>query len=364
MTATSIGVIMKNAIELRRTMGAVCIGSVALAALAGVLVPGEDWPLAWVRYRQYKGEFAGQPVVLIPPSIGRETVPLDYYIQMTSGVCQIAWINPTGQVIHDTTMGRGYAVRQALSAGERLQLDPNSNEGRYVVRMGLRGHLLSPSLWRRLGAGTLAGMTALGLVSLLRHRHRMLWLRTLRPRLTARQWLVSIAFGVFASAILYPTVHESGHALAGLALGGRLERVVFTGLSGDTPHVKSSYLPDGARPWMNAGGVFLPILVAYGLLAVWFGLGRRLSVFRQVLLLTPAVLFLFSGFGIDDHLRGMAEQLGCRGQGSILLVKTIPAWLALAAYAAIGRRVWRLNRRDRMEAGDDRNNKTIASDQT
>lgn len=337
---------MKSAIALRRTIGAVCVGLVAITALAGVLVPGEYWPLAWVRYRQYKGEFAGRPVVMIPPSIGRETVPLDYYIRMTSGVCQIAWIDPTGQVIHDTTMGLGYAVRQTLSAGERLRLDPGSNQGRYVVRMGLRDHLLSPSLWRRLGAGTLAGLTALGLISLLRHRHRMLWLATLRSRLTDRQWVVSIAFGSFSCAILYPIVHESGHALAGLVLGGRIDEVVFTGLSGDTPHVKFSHLPDEAGPWMRAGGVFLPILVAYGLLIVWFGPGRRLSVFRQVLLLTPAVLLLVSGFGIDDHLRGMAEQLGCRGQGSILLVKTIPAWLALAAYAAIGWRLWRFSQAD------------------
>jgi hypothetical protein len=210
--------------------------------------------------------------------------------------------------------------------------------------MGLKYHLLSPYLWRRLGAGTLTGLTAFGLISLFWYRHRMLWLGTLRSRLTDRQWAVSIAFGIFSCAILYPVLHESGHALVGLALGGRIERVVFTGLSGDTPHVKFSYLPDGARPWMNAGGVFLPILVAYGLLIVWFGPGRRLSVFLQVLLLALLVLLLVPSFGIDDHLRGMAEQLGCASESSVLLVKTIPAWLALAAYAVIGWRLWRLSR--------------------
>jgi hypothetical protein len=356
--------IMKSAILLRRTIGAVCVGSVAITAFAGVLVPGEDWPLAWVRYREYKGEFAGRPVVVVPPPIRRETVPLEYHIQMTSGACQIAWIDQAGQIVHYTAMGFGYAMRSTLSAGERLQLDPGSNEGRYMVRMGLKYHLLSPFLWRRLGAGTLAGLTAFGLISLFRRRYRMLWLGTLRSRLTDRQWGVLIAFGIFSCVILYPIVHESGHALAGLALGGRIAEVAFTALSGDTPHVKFSYLPDDARPWMNAAGVFLPILVAYGLLAVWFGPGRGLSVFRQVLLLTPAVLFLVSGFGIDDHLRGMAEQLGCTSEGSVLLVKTIPAWLALAAYAAIGWRFWRLNRRDKTEAGGDRNKKIIVRDQT
>ncbi len=334
---------MKSAIVFRRTIGAVCIGFVALTALAGVLVPGEYWPLAWVRYREYKGEFAGRPVIMIPPSIGREKVPLEYYIRMTSGVCQIARIDPTGQVIHDTTMGRGYAMRQALSASERLRLDPGSNEGRYMVGMGLRDHLLSPSLWRRLGAGTLAGLTACGLISLFRHRRSMRWLGTLRSRLTGREWAVALAFGIFSSGILYPIVHESGHALVGLALGGRIEEVAFTGLWGDTPHVKFGCLPDGTGPWMRAAGTFLPILVAYCLLIVWFGPGCHLSVFRQMLLLTPAVLFLVSGFGIDDHLRGMAEQLGCISEGSVLLVKTIPAWLALAAYAVLGWRLWRLS---------------------
>jgi len=157
-------------------------------------------------------------------------------------------------------------------------------------------------------------------------------------------------------------LHESGHALAGLALGGRIDRVVFTGLSGETPNVKFGYLPDGARPWMSAGGVFLPILIAYGLLIVWFGVGRRLSVVRQVLLLTFAVLLLVPSFGIDDHLRGMAQQFGCTSQGSVLLVKTIPAWLALAAYAVLGRRLWRRSQRDRIEAGDDRNRETTAED--
>ena len=355
-------VAMKSAIVLRRTPGAVGVGFLALAALAGVLVPGEYWPLAWVRYREYKGEFTGQPVVMVPPSLRRETVPLEYHIRMTSGVCQIAWIDPAGQVVHYTAMGSGYAMRSTLAAGERLQLDPGSNEGRYLVRMGLKYHLLSPFLWRCFGGGMLFGLTA-AVISLFLHRHRVLWLRTLGSHFTRRQFAVWIAVDILSLAILYPTLHESGHALTGLALGGRIAELFFTSLTGETPHVKFAYLPDGARPWMNAGGVFLPILVAYSLLIVWFGPGRRLSVFRQALLLTLVVLLLFPGFGIDDHLRGMAEQLGCRGRGGILLVETIPAWLALAAYAAMGWRLWRRSRRDRIEAGDDRNQETTAGNQ-
>ncbi len=354
---------MKSAIVPRQTLRVACIGLLVITALAGVLIPGEYWPLAWVRYREYKGEFTGQPIVMVPPSIRRETVPLEYHIQMTGGDCQIAWIDPAGQVIHYTTMGSGYAMRSTLSAGARLRLDPGSNEGRYMVGMGLKYHLLSPFLWRCLGGGMLFGLAATGLISLFLHRRRTLWLGTLRSRLTRLQVGVWAVFVLFSTAIVYPTLHEAGHALTGLALGGRIDQVVFTGLSGDTPHVKFSYLPDGARPWMSAGGVFLPILIAYGLLVVWFGPGHRLPVFRQVLLLTLAVLLLISGFGIDDHLRGMAQQLGCTSRGSVLLVKTIPAWLALAAYAAIAWRLWRLSQRDKTEISDDGSKKTKAKDQ-
>ncbi len=341
---------MRRTSVLRRTFGVVLIGSLAITASAGILIPSDYWPLAWVRHREYKGEFAGQPVVMIPPLIRQGTVPLEYHIRMTSGVCQIAWIDQAGQVIRHSAMGSGYVLRDIIPAGGQLRLDPGSNEGRYVVGMGLKYHLLSPFLWRCFAGGTLLGLAAAGFISVFLHRRRPLWLRTLRSLLTPPQWVVVTAFAVLSSAIFYPILHESGHVLSGLATGGRLDQVVFTSISGYTPHVKFGYLPEGASPWMNAGGVFLPILVAYGLLITWLTLGRRLSVFQQALLLTPAVLLLFPSFGIDDHLRGMALRLGCSSQGSILLVKTIPAWLTLVAYALIGWRLWRLSRWDKIEA--------------
>ncbi len=329
----------------RRILGVVCIGSLAIAALAGVLVPEESWPLEWVRYRGYRGMFAGQPVRAVCPVSRQALVPLGYEIRMTRGVCRMSWIDATGQVVRRSSMGSGYVGRDSMPAGGQLELDPGSDPGRYVVEMGLKYHLLSPYLWRVLGGGMLVGLAAVGATSLFLRRRGALWLKGVGALLTRRQWLAVAALAVLSSAIFYPTVHEAGHALVGWALGGRVEGVVFTSISGQTPHVRFSYLPDSATPWMNAGGVFLPILAAYGLLLLWLTLGRRLSVFRQVLLLTPVVLFLFSGFGIDDHLRGMAEQLGCRGLGRILLVETIPAWLALAGYGAIGWRLWCWRRR-------------------
>jgi hypothetical protein len=343
---------MRRTIVLRRAIAVVCLGFLVVAASAAILIPNDQWPLAWVRYRQYKGEFAGQPLVLIPPSIRRPTVPLEYHIQMTGGVCRIDRIDRAGQIIPHSAMGSGYAMRDAIPAGERLLLDPGSNQGRYVVGMGLKYHLLSPFLWRCLAGGMLFGLAVCGVVSLYLRGRKRSWLRTGRTLLAPLPLTVLAILSVLSYAILYPALHEAGHLLAGLALGGRIEETVLTSVTGETPHVKFSYLPDGAQPWMSAGGVFLPILVAYGLLLVWFTRGRRLSLFPQMLLLVPALLLLFPSFGIDDHLRGMALRLGCRSQAGILLVKTIPAWLTLAAYAVVGRTLWKQGRQTGIEASD------------
>jgi hypothetical protein len=343
---------MRRTIVLRRTIAAVCLGFLVVAASAGILIPNDQWPLAWVRYRQYQGEFAGQPLVLIPPSIRRPTVPLEYHIQMTRGVCRIDRIDRAGQIIPHSAMGSGYAMRDAIPAGERLQLDPGPNQGRYVVGMGLKYHLLSPFLWHCLAGGMLFGLIVCGLISLFLRRRELSWLRPARALLMPLPLVGLIILSVLSCAILYPALHEAGHLLAGLALGGRVEETVLTLATGETPHVKFSYLPDGVQPWMSAGGVFLPIFVASGLLIVWFALGRRLSLLPQTLLLVPALLLLLPSFGIDDHLRGMALRFGCRSQGGILLVKTIPAWLTLAAYGLVGRTLWRRGQQTRIEASD------------
>jgi hypothetical protein len=94
----------------------------------------------------------------------------------------------------------------------------------------------------------------------------------------------------------------------------------------------------------------------HGLLIVWLALGKRLSRFGQTLLLTPALLFLFSSFGtlFDDHLRGMALRLGFDSPPGILLVKSIPIWFTLAAYAIVVWRIWWLKRLDGADCSGDK----------
>jgi hypothetical protein len=338
----------KGTSMLRRILSFVCIALPALVALTAVLVPREYWHhVSWVRHRVYEGEFDGQPVAVVPPSIGRPTVPLAYRIQMTKGVCRITRIDREGNSVFHSAMHAGYVMRDKIAAGERLQFDPGPNTGHYRVETGLKFHLLSPFLWRSFAYGVLGFLIFVGLASLLLNKRTKTRLETLRPFFTPSQWAVLTILVVFSCAILYPTLHELGHALVGTALGGRVERMVLTPLSGDTPHVRfAQQPPKEAQPWKAAAGTFLPIVVGYGLLILWFALGRRWSRFQQALLLTPAVLLLLPVFSpSDDHLLGMARKLGCSSQWSILLVKGIPALLGVAAYALVAWRIWRQTRR-------------------
>lgn len=330
----------------RQIVRVLVIGLLLLFALAGLLTPNRYWPSDWVRYREYRGAFDGRPVVLAPLSIRRATVPLEYHVDMTSGVCQISRVGRAGQIIPHASMGQGYVGRDAIPTGEGLQLDPGSGTGHYLVRVGLKYHPLSPFLWRLLGGGMLGGTLSVLVAGLIVRRRKPAWLTALNSAFSPLQWATLVAVAVFSAAFLYPAVHESGHALAGMALGGEVREVLFTPLSGEEPHVSFGHLPEEARPWMQAGGVFLPILVAYGVLIVWLVLGRRLSGFSQTLLLTPALLFLFSSFGtlFDDHLLGMALRLGFDSPLGILLIKSVPIWFTLAAYAIVGWRIWLLSR--------------------
>ena len=328
---------------LRRTISAIFGGLLVAAALAVVVAPSEYWQSAsWVPYREYEGRFNGQPAVMTPPAIDRPMVPLAYRIQMNSGVCQIVCLDGDGNARSRGSMGAGYVRRDQIAGGERLKLDPGSNTGTYQVEMGLKYHPLSPLLLRSFGYGVLGVAGVIGLASLLARQRTRVWLESLRAAFTPHQIVVLTILVVFSCGILYPTLHELGHALTGIAAGGSVSELVLTPLGGDTPHVRfAQQPPEQARIWVDSAGVFLPIAVGYGLLLVWLLLGRRQSRFLQALLLIPTLSLLLPYFSSsDDHLLRLARQLGCNSEVGVILVKSLPAWLGVAAYALVAWGIW------------------------
>lgn len=332
---------------LRRIFGSIFGGLLITFALAVVIAPRESWQNAsWVPYREYEGEFHGRPVSMTPPAIGRPLVPLAYRIQMTQGVCQITRVDGDGKVAFRGSMGAGYVGRDQIAAGERLTFDPGPNTGSYQVEMGLKYHLLSPFLWRSFGYGVLGVVAVTGLASLLSRQRSKAWLESLRAAFTGPQVAILTILLLFSCLILYPTLHELGHALTGTAAGARVGELVLTPLGGDTPHVRfAQQPPEQARIWVDSAGIFLPIVVGYGLLGVWLLVGRRRSRFVQALILIPTLSLLIPFFSsTDDHLLRLARRLGCNSDVAILLVKSLPLWLGVAAYAIVAWGIWRQKR--------------------
>jgi hypothetical protein len=262
---------------------------------------------------------------------------------MAGGVCRITRIDREGNSIFHSSMGVGYVGRDEIAAGERLQLDPGPNRGHYRVETGLKFHLLSPCLWRLFGYGVLGMLAVLGVASVFLNKRTKERLKTLGPHFTSSQWTILTILALFTCVILYSTLHELGHALVGTALGGRVEKIVFTPLAGERPHVRfAQQPPKEAQPWKAAAGPLLPVVAGYGLLILWLALGRRLSGFQEALLITPALLLLLPI--PQPELRGMALKMGCTSQVSIWLVNSIPVWLGLAAYGLVAWRIWRQTR--------------------
>ena len=130
---------------------------------------------------------------------------------------------------------------------------------------------------------------------------------------------------IVLTGLFYSVVHEYGHKSVALLLGGEVRSVTWTVFSGE-PHVVYGHMPEGARPWAAAGGVLVPILFAFVLVAARLALGRWLPRWANTLLSVPAaVIFLascgcvipvFSGGG---HMAPLASYYGLGDAGRVLL---------------------------------------------
>lgn len=166
------------------------------------------------------------------------------------------------------------------------------------------------------------------------------WLGRIGMRTVLASFLTAVISG-----LLYSIVHESGHALFGVLLGGTVESVTWTIFSGVEPQVSFSHLPPSAEHWTWAGGYLVPTGVALVCMTVWFVClrGLRSARFGLAVLLVPASVLLVCNLGClpelfapTSHLRSVASCCGLGKTGEVILATC----LASVSLALMGMAVW------------------------
>jgi hypothetical protein len=332
---------------------------ILLAAIGVVgLLPLEEMYPGRLPYARFRGLLDGEPttVWLGSTSSSAHEVPVRIRFEMEEGTFRAAYpeMGPGGYLVG----GRRGDYRLRLPADRTLRLDPMGGRGRYDVAIGWAGHPLAPSTRRVAALSLLAGM-AFGLFWSKSSRARTrAWTRALAawaPRGWGwRQWTTLVLWGLVSGVVLYGIVHEFGHTLVPRLAGIAPSRVVWTVFGGEEPHVEYRVtLGAGIRAGMSAGGTLFPSVVALGLLAIWYPGRRRHSDAMAILLLVPAVGFLFANVsGLVDavrylsgdhpgHMATLGEYLGLGLWGTALLCAA-PLVLTLGAYGGLARELRRL----------------------
>lgn len=174
----------------------------------------------------------------------------------------------------------------------------------------------------------------------------LLWLRILLVRCRRGSSSAEIArlkakagilgFGLVL-ALIYPIIHEAGHAIPMLCFGAfSLRGSDFIGLRG-TPHV--NYLPGVTlQPWQSCivslGGPLLPTLVGWMLLVAWAFIRRR----RGMGEVSEAALLWVSGVLMVGQAGAIIPILGLARDGDYTgFVSNLPAplWVANGIHLAI-----------------------------
>lgn len=267
----------------RRRALEVLVAAALLGLLVLTLVPARYLPPNWTPFVRGHGQFEGRAVHVTAPNLPRPAFPVSGQVRMEAGTCQVAYIEPGGETRTHFTIGDGTFSLDMVPGGA-IRLDPGSGRGRYEVFIGPAFHPLSPKgrvvVWVALG-GTVVAWFAW------RARRRA---QARAPSAGRIAFLLLLA--IVCATIIYPVVHEFGHAAVGTVLGGRVDRVTWTVLSGEHPHVLFSHLSQAAWPWMSAGGILVPTLVGVVLLSVWLALAGRLSWYASAAMLLPGVTLL------------------------------------------------------------------------
>ncbi|MHC4162726.1 MAG: hypothetical protein ACYTDU_13960 [Planctomycetota bacterium] len=142
------------------------------------------------------------------------------------------------------------------------------------------------------------------------------------------------------TGLLYSAVHEYGHKSVAQLLGGEVRSVSWTVLSGE-PHVVYGHMPEGARPWAAAGGVFVPILLAFVLVAARVAFGRWLPRWANTTLSVPAAVILLASCGTvipiftgRGHMAALASHYRLGEAGRVLL-QLVPVLFSVAGLMAL-----------------------------
>ena len=195
--------------------------------------------------------------------------------------------------------------------------------------------------------GALGGVLAVLLVKRSAGKGLKAWLSRVGHRTALAAFLAAVL-----SATFYSVVHEFGHVLFAVALGGKVRSVTWTIFSSVEPHVSYNYLPLGADLWARAGGHLLPTGVALVLMAAWFVFirGRRVAGLGVGLLLVPAATLLLCNLGCvpelfqqRSHLRSLAAHYGLGKTGEVILASCLAAVSIALIWIVVGaaRNTWR-----------------------
>jgi hypothetical protein len=283
-----------------------------------------------------KGRFAGIPIQLAMPKGGKPEVAATVLIQMDQGTCRVILKHGT-ELTGLFRTGEGY-WRGQIPTGSELVLDPQGNAGDYDITLGPKWHLLAPRARRFFFLPMAIGMTVMSIFG-----------RRLRPqvsRLGAKRIFFIAATCVISGLVLYPAVHEGGHVVFGMLFGARprWDGVVWTCLGGQEPYAAFSYLPEGAVPFMSAGGPIVPTLVALLLLVIWRFSNKNASWYVSATLVSIAILFLFSALGClfelyrNTHMDALSVHFGLTGPLRIAFSLS-PLFVAVAACVWLGMKI-------------------------
>ncbi|HEX41980.1 MAG TPA: hypothetical protein ENN81_07965 [Phycisphaerales bacterium] len=324
-----------------RTVHGVVLTAVTFLLAGGLvlfLIPGRYLPPHWVRYVSARGNLPGKLAELRIPNWGERHVRVSLRINMTADVCRVSRVSPDGEVVDLCRIGQGQCWVD-IPVEDTLRLDPGAGNGRYRMSAGWPWGRFGPS-WRMLGISCCAG----ALAEMMLGRRR----RTLRAwrGIKGRHICLTAAVAVVSGLVLYPSVHEFGHYIIGLMLGGQVREVRWTIFSGD-PGVSFNRLPDGAGPWMSAAGPIVPTIVAVLLVCIWLWLGRRVRWYTAVCLLVPAVIFLLSNLGCvieafdsGAHMNRLSTHLGLSGVARVAF-EMLPVAVSAVVVGLVLRRLRR-----------------------